>query len=221
MNDSRTIDKKAALFSAAEKRRNLGENLRTIRKLHNWSLSDISKMTDMPLSSLSKVENGHASLTFEKIVVLTEALGIEFEDLVRPERNSLPPASRSITRAGTGPHLQIGGLNFEFLAAELTASKNISFRVNITNPRDDAAVPAYNTHSGEEFIFVLSGTLVLYTEHYEPLLLKTGDSITFDAGMKHAYAYEGDSPANVIMVNEKYITPTSKSVFDELRKRQA
>lgn len=212
--------KRAAESSAVEKRRNLGENLRTIRKLHNWTLSDISKMTGMPLSSLSKVENGHASLTFEKIVVLTEALGIEFEDLVRPERNNLPRASRSITRKGTGPELRIGGMNFEFLCGELTASKSIAFKVTIDNLRDDSAIPPYNRHPGEEFIYVLAGTVVLYTEFYEPLTLAAGDGIMFDASMEHAYAYEGDAPAEVIMVNEKYITPTSQTVFDELRKRQ-
>jgi transcriptional regulator with XRE-family HTH domain len=207
-------------MTAKDKRRTLGENLRTIRKLHNWSLSDISKMTGIPLSSLSKVENGHASLSFEKIVVLTERLGIDFADLVKPERNSLPPASRSITRAGTGPRLKVGGLDFQFLSGELTASKNVAFRVVVRNPRNDSSIPTFNHHSGEEFVYVLSGVLVIYTEYYEPLLLSAGDSIMFDANMDHAYAYEGDEPAEVVMVNEKYITPTSQTVFESLSRRQ-
>lgn len=206
-------------MKAKDKRRTLGENLRTIRKLHNWSLSDISKMTGIPLSSLSKVENGHASLSFEKIVVLTEKLGIDFADLVKPERNSLPPASRSITRAGTGPRLKVGGLDFQFLSGELTASKNVAFRVIVRNPRNDSSIPAFNHHSGEEFVYVLSGVLVIYTEYYEPLILNAGDSIMFDANMDHAYAYEGDEPAEVVMVNEKYITPTSQTVFESLSRR--
>lgn len=202
-----------------EKRRTLGENLRAIRKLHNWSLSDISKMTGIPLSSLSKVENGRASLSFEKIVLLTEKLGIEFADLVKPERKSLPPASRSITRAGTGPRLKIGGLDFQFLSGELTASKSVAFRVTVANRRNDSSIPPFNHHSGEEFVYVLSGILVLYTEYYEPLLLSAGDSIMFDASMDHAYAYDGEEPADVIMVNDKYITPTSQTVFESLRLR--
>ncbi|MBZ9772481.1 helix-turn-helix domain-containing protein [Mesorhizobium sp. CO1-1-8] len=206
-------------MKTSDKRRTLGENLRTIRKLHNWSLSDISKMTGIPLSSLSKVENGHATLSFEKIVVLTEKLGIEFADLVKPERKSLPPASRSITRTGTGPRLKIGGLDFQFLSGELTASKSVAFRVTVANPRDDDHIPPYNHHSGEEFVYVLSGTLVLYTEYYEPLVLNAGDSVMFDASMDHAYAYAGDEPADVIMVNDKYITPTSQTVFESLRLR--
>ena len=204
-----------------EHRQKLGDNLRTIRKLHNWSLSDINKLTGIPLSSLSKVENGHASLTFEKIVLLTEKLGIEFADLVKPERKNLPQASRSITRAGNGPRLNVGNLNFEFLSGELTASKSIAFRVTVTSARDDANIPPFNHHSGEEFIYVLSGTLVLYTEHYEPLLLNAGDSIMFDASMDHSYAYDGEAPAQAIMVNDKYITPTSQSVFDSLKSRSA
>lgn len=212
---------RAKAAKAMGHRQKLGKNLRAIRKLHNWSLSDINKLTGIPLSSLSKVENGQASLTFEKIVLLTERLGIEFEDLVKPERKNLPRASRSITRDGKGPRLSVGGLQFEFLSGELTASKSIAFRVSVTVPRDDANIPAFNHHSGEEFVYVLAGTLVLYTEHYEPLVLNANDSIMFDASMGHTYAYEGDQPASVIMVNDKYITPNSQTVFELLKSRSA
>lgn len=202
-------------------RKKLGENLRAIRQLNNWSLSDINELTGIPLSSLSKVENGQASLTFEKIVLLTESLGIEFDDLVKPGRKNLPHASRSITRAGNGPRLSVGQLEFEFLSGELTASKSIAFRVSITEPRDDSNIPPFNRHTGEEFVYVLCGTLVLYTEHYAPLTLNAGDSIMFDASMGHAYAYAGDEPASVIMVNDKYITPNSQTVFDTLNAKSA
>jgi len=204
---------------AKDQRQKLGDNLRLIRKLHNWSLSDIHKLTGIPLSTLSKIENGHATLTFEKIVLLTEKLGIEFADLVKPERNNLPSASRSITRSGTGARLTVGNVQFEFLSGELTASRSIAFKSTITARRDDANVPLFNNHSGEEFVYVLSGTLILYTEHYEPLALNPGDSIMFDASMGHSYAYDGEHPAVVIMVNEKYITPTSQSVFETLKAR--
>ena len=216
---SRAAPDRAIGAKAAEHRKELGKNLRTIRKLHNWSLSDIHKLTGIPLSSLSKVENGQASLTFEKIVLLTERLGIEFEDLVKPERKNLPRASRSITRAGKGPRLNHKGLDFEFLSGELTASKSIAFRVSVNVPRDDSSPPAYNHHSGEEFVYVLSGSLVLYTEHYEPLVLNAGDSIMFDASMDHAYAYDGKEPAIIVMVNDKYIIPSSQTVFDMLKSR--
>ena len=38
-------------------------------------------------------------------------------------------------------------------------------------------------HDGEEFLFVLSGSLLLYTELYEPLELFTGDSAYYDCEM--------------------------------------
>ncbi len=203
--------------TATESRQKLGDNLRAIRKLYGWSLSDVSKITGIPLSTLSKIENGLATLNFERIVTLTEKLGIEFADLVKPERFNLPSASRSITRAGTGERLRVGEIDFEFLSGELTASRSIAFRATILSPRDDENIPPYNHHSGEEFVFVLSGSMVLYTEHYEPLVLNAGDSIMFDASMDHAYAHEGDDPAEVIIVNDKYTTPNSQAVFEVLR----
>ena len=40
-------------------------------------------------------------------------------------------------------------------------------------------------HGGEEFLFVLTGTLWLYTEFYEPTEMRRGDSAYRDAAMGH------------------------------------
>ena len=36
-------------------------------------------------------------------------------------------------------------------------------------------------HGGEEFAYVLEGTVVVHTEHYAPAVLKAGESIYFDS----------------------------------------
>jgi len=56
-------------------------------------------------------------------------------------------------------------------------------------------------HSGEEFLLVMEGVLVLHSEHYAPLRLNAGDSIYFDAGMAHAYLTPDGTPARILVVN--------------------
>ena len=47
-------------------------------------------------------------------------------------------------------------------------------------------------HSGEEYIHVLEGTIVVHTEFYDPVTLDAGESIYIDSNMGHAYvAAEG------------------------------
>jgi mannose-6-phosphate isomerase-like protein (cupin superfamily) len=42
-------------------------------------------------------------------------------------------------------------------------------------------------HAGEEFIFVLKGSVAVHTEFYDPVVLETGECIYLDSDMGHAY----------------------------------
>jgi hypothetical protein len=43
------------------------------------------------------------------------------------------------------------------------------------------------THSGEEFIFVLEGSIAVHTQYYAPVILKIGQRMYLDGTMAHAY----------------------------------
>ena len=43
------------------------------------------------------------------------------------------------------------------------------------------------SHSGEEYIHVLEGTIVVHTQFYDPVTLKAGEAIYIDSKMGHAY----------------------------------
>jgi quercetin dioxygenase-like cupin family protein len=55
-------------------------------------------------------------------------------------------------------------------------------------------------HEGEERMYVLAGSIVLHTEFYAPVLMKTGDSIYIDSGMGHAMVALDDEQARVLSV---------------------
>ena len=40
-------------------------------------------------------------------------------------------------------------------------------------------------HDGEEFLYVLKGIVIFYTEFYEPVELRRGDSAYYDATTGH------------------------------------
>ena len=43
----------------------------------------------------------------------------------------------------------------------------------------------WSRHHGEEFVYVLSGEVELYTEFYEPARLRAGESFYIDSRMGH------------------------------------
>jgi len=63
------------------------------------------------------------------------------------------------------------------------------------------AFSKWDKHDNEDFMYVLEGIMVLYTEHYEPVTLKTGDSVYFDARMGHACIYLGKRPARALWIS--------------------
>jgi mannose-6-phosphate isomerase-like protein (cupin superfamily) len=55
-------------------------------------------------------------------------------------------------------------------------------------------------HSGEEYLYVLRGSMELRTDLYAPLPLAAGDSVYFDSAMGHAYVRTGEDPCTVLAI---------------------
>ncbi len=71
----------------------LGKLLRDRRAHHGWTLADVSSMTGIAASTLSKIENGLLSPSFDKVLQLSRGLGVEIADLLDPQTaEANPPA---------------------------------------------------------------------------------------------------------------------------------
>ena len=55
-------------------------------------------------------------------------------------------------------------------------------------------------HEGEEFLYVLTGAVRLYTEFYEPVEMKRGDSAYYDAAMGHNVVSVSQDDATILWV---------------------
>ena len=55
-------------------------------------------------------------------------------------------------------------------------------------------------HDGEEFLYVLTGAITLFTEFYEPLDMKRGDSAYYDATMGHNVVSTSAEDATILWV---------------------
>jgi len=55
-------------------------------------------------------------------------------------------------------------------------------------------------HGGEEYLYVLRGSMELHSDLYAPLPLGPGDSVYFDSGMAHGYVRTSSEPCTVLAV---------------------
>ena len=180
-----------------------GAKLKALRLRNGWKLADVAERTGFPVSTLSKIENGKVALTYDKLARLSKGLevdiGVFFTERAEPPPVALVTGRRSIVRRGDGQIIDTENYRNRFVATDLLNKRFVpiigeSFAKSI----DDFG--ALIRHSGEEFTYVLEGTLELHTELYAPVRLEAGEAIYFDSGMAHAYVDVGETPLKLLTI---------------------
>lgn len=167
----------------------LGGLLRGLRMRHGWTLKEMSERTGIPLSTLSKVEHDRLTLTYDKLLQLAERLNMRLSELFAEPADAAEQAvtaRRSIGRMEEAVRVETKNYDYRYLCPELRRKRMIPVltRIRAKSVEDFGELVR---HSGEEFIYVLEGRVVVHTEFYDPIALGEGDSIYLDSTMGHAY----------------------------------
>ena len=183
---------------------NPGEALKALRLQRGWTLAEVGRRTGLTVSVLSKVENGRLALTFEKLVRISQGLEIDIAQLFgSPPAADGPSKSggqrRSVTRSGDGQSIDLDRGRYLYVAAELVNKRMVPI-IGEVRTKSLADYDELLRHSGEEYVFVIEGTLELHTEAYTPVRLEPGDSVYFDSSMGHAYVAVGEEPCRILSV---------------------
>lgn len=178
----------------------LAGKLRWLRRNAEMTLQQLSKRCGISVSTLSKIENGQLSPTYEKIAALALGLGVEVGELFSPTTKTSGLGRRSVTRRNQGVAHDTDQYTYEILHADL-ADKRFVPLVTTIRAHDRAEFPQLLSHDGEELLYVLSGEVILHTEGYAPLQLGPGDSCYFDSTMGHACVSGTAEDATVLWIS--------------------
>jgi transcriptional regulator with XRE-family HTH domain len=180
-----------------------GAVLRAIRTERGWTLAQVSERTGLPIATLSKIENDKISLSYEKLVRISNGLGIDIGRLFGAKADSapevIPTGRRSITRSGEGSAIETQSYSHLYPAADLL-NKQIVPIIAELKARSRSEFGPLIRHGGEEYAIVLDGMVEFHTDLYAPVLLNKGDSIYFDSSMAHGYIAASDQPCRVLSV---------------------
>ena len=175
--------------------------LSDMRRENGWTLAELSKRTGVSISALSKIENGQSQPAFSVLTRLSSGLGVDFADLLEGRSGSarFARAARTINRRGEGKRLENDMGVYRLLATELAAKALTPMVIDIP-PRADDAEPARSAHSGEEFVYVLSGDVIFEMAPYAPIVLAEGDTVYFDAASEHGFYATGPGNARILSI---------------------
>ena len=142
---------------------------------------------------LSKVENQRISLTYDNLIRLAVGLNVDVAELFSDAAGSTN-ARRSIARHGSGDKQATANYEYHYLNGDLKNKKMIPiYTVHKCHSIEEFG--EFVQHDGEEFIYVLKGTIEVHTKSYLPVRLEQGDGIYIDSRMPHAYISIGDEDA--------------------------
>ena len=181
------------LYDAPVKREKpkLGSVIRNIRTKRGWTLKQMSEAVNITVPTLSKIERGKLTLSYEKLQQLSDSLGISLSELFAPDQSSAAPgasitARRSIDTLDKALQIATGNCENFFLCTDLRQKQMVPLVCRLKARSLDDLGPL-SRHRGEEFVYVLEGNVTVVTEFYRDFALNTGECMYFDSSMAHGF----------------------------------
>ena len=183
----------------------LGSLIAQVRKRNGWTLRQMSDKVGIPLSTLAKVESDRLSLTYDKLQQLASRLGMTLTELLSDAERSTDTKARtvtgrrSLTHAGNSVRVSTPNYDYEYLCADLREKRMVPIIARI-RAHDIGEFGEPLRHRGEEFIYVLEGTIEVHLQFYTSQTLTVGQGIYLDSSMGHAYTAKNCETALVLAV---------------------
>lgn len=180
-----------------------GPILRALRLRKGWRLADVAARTGFPVSTLSNMENSKVGLNYEKMARLSKGMDVDIGAFFGEGTVASQPTSatgrRSIVRRTDGRVMETHAYQMRFLATDLLNKRFVPI-IGEVFARSIEEFGELSRHSGEEFTYVLEGTLEIHTELYAPVRLEAGEGIYFDSGTAHGYVAVGDARCRTLTI---------------------
>ncbi len=183
------------------KKLHIGKKIRDLRKKAGLVLQDLSNETGLSKPLLSQIEKEVVSLPIATLLKISKALNVNisffFQDSDPEEKVVLVRKDESKMIDSRYFGREESGYYYEALAYKKSKKYMEPFLVEFKRKKVEKL--HFLSHEGEEFLYVLQGTLEFRTENQE-FVLYEGDSLYFESSIPHAYRALGNRNAKALTV---------------------
>ncbi|PPS79404.1 helix-turn-helix domain-containing protein [Streptomyces sp. MH60] len=169
----------------------LGARLRAIRQARGLTLAQLAAVTGVSVSTLSRLESGQREPGLRHLLPLARAHRLPLDELVGSRTGDPRVHPRPFTRHGQTWVPLTRNPNDGLHAYKQILPAPATPRTEWT-PR-----PEQGSHEGHEWLYVLSGRLLLALGEHD-LVLTAGETAEFDTRVPHGIANAGDQPVEWI-----------------------
>ena len=204
-------------MSSTRRSHNVGKALHRLRRDNGWTLSTVSTMTGVAVSTLSKIENNQTSPNYDVLVRLCEGLDMNLAEFFQGGSfTTFAHGSRTVNRSGDGVRYKMPVGEGVLLSGELSRKALEPKLIYHPKPTEEPTVVRTHSHTGEKFVYVVSGAVKFCMEPYTDIVLKAGESVHFDAQMSHGWVAVGDTDAVTLVVRQTGSVPAEKDVAEKI-----
>jgi DNA-binding transcriptional MerR regulator len=170
----------------------LGRKLRQLRKKRGLGVVEAAKRARISAGFLSALELSKANPSVATLQRLTATYGttvLNFYDVPKQSNRLIRPKQRRVIQTQSG-------VKMELLSAGAQQLQSMLFRV-----QPGAGSDGSYSHQGEEFIFIMEGSLEIWLDELECHSLKAGDSFWFASTVGHRWYNPSTIEAVLIWIN--------------------
>ena len=185
----------------------LTKRLKEIRQSKKLTLERLAKLTGLSKGYLSEIENSDQPPPIYTLSRISRALGIDIVDLFAHTAATVPYQTIVVGRGNEHNLMTRDGTQYGYIYDDLAPNKkgkNMEPFIVTVGFKNDVDILQEFRHEGEEFNYVLEGTLEFFYEGKSHCILQAGDHVYFDADKPHSARSLGNKQARVLIVIYSY-----------------
>lgn len=180
-----------------EQLKEIGMRLASLREINHLSAESMADKLDLDVKEYLKYEKGEEDFSFSFLSNAAALLGVDVVEIITGDTPKLTVCS--LVRKGGGYNIAKNS-TYDYKHLAFTFKNKLAEPFMVTEKAFDApGTPAQHTHDGQEFNYLVSGSMEFHLGDVT-YLLNEGDSVYFDARIPHAVKPIGGVPAKFIAV---------------------
>lgn len=165
-----------------EQVKQIAERIRELREINGIDPEALAKEVNVPAALYRDYESGTTDIPVGILYRIAHRFQVELTSLLTGEEPRLH--TYCLTRNGKGVSVERRkDYKYQSLACNFIHKKAEPFLVTVEPEAAETPV-SFNSHPGQEFDYVLAGTLKVVLNGYE-VILNQGDSLFYDSGVDH------------------------------------
>ncbi|MCU0650927.1 MAG: cupin domain-containing protein [Candidatus Omnitrophica bacterium] len=178
-----------------EKLRQIASRIKELRQIAGLSQEQLADALKIAPQIYGKYESGGEDIPVSVLYEIAQKFNVELTTILTGDEPRLH--GYCLVRKETGPAAdRRKDYQYQDLASNFVHKKAEIFLVTV-QPKPANSEVHYNSHPGQEFTYMLDGSLKLTLDGHD-LELNQGDSLFFNSGLKHAMTALHGKPARFL-----------------------